>query len=222
VSLSVPESAVLENVLPELEADGFEVYARPAAHLLPPFMQNYVPDAIALREGRKLAIEVLRDEPSARGRLGHIQELFSKQKDWELRVYWLSPSYGSQTIEAAPLESIDGAIESVQALAEEGRTAPALLMAWSTFEALGRLLLPGKFAKPQTPARLVEILAAEGQVTPTEADRLRHLIQVRNQLVHGGLQATASTAELGDFVRILRSLRGVAPSSIEGGRPQLS
>jgi hypothetical protein len=100
VSLSVPESAVLENVLPELEADGFEVYARPAGHLLPSFMRTYVPDAIALREGRKLAIEVLSDEPSAKRKLAHIQELFSKQKDWELRVYWLSPNDRSQAVEA--------------------------------------------------------------------------------------------------------------------------
>jgi len=219
VSLSVPESAVLENVLPELEADGFEVDARPAGHLLPSFMRTYVPDAIALREGRKLAIEVLSDEPSAKRKLAHIQELFSKQKDWELRVYWLSPNDRSQAVEAAPLESIDNAIESVHELAEEGRTAPAFLMAWSAFEALGRILLPEKFTRPQTPGRLVEVLAAEGQLTPTEADRLRHLVQVRNKLIHGGLQETVGTAELSDFVRVLRFLRGLAKSPDDGPRP---
>ncbi|HJQ59215.1 MAG TPA: hypothetical protein VJ890_20075, partial [Vineibacter sp.] len=42
------EAQVLESIVPKLEADGYSVYLHPSPDLLPPFMKNYVPDAIAL------------------------------------------------------------------------------------------------------------------------------------------------------------------------------
>jgi hypothetical protein len=44
------EATLLESVLPDLEAEGFEVFANPSPPLLPPFMRDHSPDAIALRK----------------------------------------------------------------------------------------------------------------------------------------------------------------------------
>lgn len=200
------EAAVLEGIIPQLEAEGFEVYTRPSPLLLPPFMGNYSPDAIALRPDRKLAIEVVREGPSSKGRLDKIRGLLSGHKDWELRVYWVSPTGGPKLIEPAPRGAIEQAIEAVDELVAAGRTAPALLMAWAALEALGRALLPDAFARPQTPARLIEVLAGDGQITPAEADRLRQLADSRNQLIHGGFGISVPDSDLKEFVLILKAL----------------
>ena len=40
---------IIEQLTPQLEADGYTVYLEPPRQLLPAFMRGYIPDAIALR-----------------------------------------------------------------------------------------------------------------------------------------------------------------------------
>jgi len=63
-----------------------------------------------------------------------------------------------------------------------------------------------KLVRPQTPGRLVEVLASEGYVTPSETDRLRTVIATRNQIVHGGLQAKVSPKDVRSFLSVLNML----------------
>jgi len=202
----VQEAAVLEVILPELVAEGFEVYAHPSAHLLPSFLRGYSPDAIALREDKNLAIQVLHQGPASKGKLDKVRELLSGHRDWELRVYWISPANVPEPIEAASVKDVERAITSIEELTAKGHTAPALLMAWASLEALGRAFLPEKLARPQTPARLVEVLAGDGLVTPSEADRLRQLASVRNRLIHGGLRVKIASKDIKAFAAVLRTL----------------
>jgi uncharacterized protein YutE (UPF0331/DUF86 family) len=206
MSSDTRESAVLENIVPQLEAEGFEVIMRPARHRLPPFMQSYSPDAIALREDKNLAIEVLAKGTSSTKNLGKLRDLLAGHKDWELRVYWISPSNTPKPIEPASAKDIGRAIETIERLTSEGLQAPALLMAWATLEALGRALLSDRLVRPQTPGRLVEVLASEGYVTPTEADRLRTVAATRNLIAHGGLQAKVSPKDVRSFLSVLNTL----------------
>lgn len=200
------QAAVLESIVPELEADGFEVITRPTRHRLPPFMQSYLPDAIALREDKNLAIEVLRKGTSSEKDLDKLRQLLAGHRDWELRVYWISPSTTPESIERPSTKEIEKAIEVIEGLAAENLLAPALLMAWATLEGLGRALLPDRFPRPQTPRRLVEVLAGEGYVTPSEADRLRQLAKTRNQLIHGGLRVRVGSEDIKSFAVILKTL----------------
>jgi hypothetical protein len=59
--------------------------------------------------------------------------------------------------------------EELKTLIREGYSCAGLLMGWSTFEALGRTSMPDDFARPQSPGRLLQLLAQEGYVTPGEA-----------------------------------------------------
>jgi hypothetical protein len=203
---TLAEAAVLDSVLPQLEAEGFEVYRQPTAHLLPPFMQASPPDAIAFRKDRKLAIEVARKGARSEKRLAELREVLSSHQDWELRIYWVSPANAPEPIDGASRRDIDNAIGSIDQLMNEGLPAPALLMSWATLEALGRALLPERLVRPQTPGRLVEILAGDGYITPSEADRLRELGRVRNRLIHGGLQVKIASKDIKAFRGILKTL----------------
>jgi hypothetical protein len=91
MSYEASEAALLEGILPELEAEEYEVFTNPPPRILPPFMRDYSLDAIALRKDKKLAIEVLREGVPSNGRLEKLRELLSAHKDWGLRVYWIAP-----------------------------------------------------------------------------------------------------------------------------------
>jgi uncharacterized protein YutE (UPF0331/DUF86 family) len=78
-------------------------------------------------------------------------------------------------------------------------------------------LLPGRFERPQTPGRLVQVLASEGYVTPSEADKLRGLAEKRNKLVHGELRTRISEADVAQMTDILSTLKKIAeedPASV--------
>jgi uncharacterized protein YutE (UPF0331/DUF86 family) len=204
---------VLEQLVPQLQAEGYTVYLEPSRQLLPPFMEGYTPDAIALRRDKNLAIEVIVEGPSSKANEDRLKRRFESRKDWELRFYYVRPAGRRDGLPAMANQTIDSSIESLEGLISSGQISAAVLMAWATFEALGRALSPDKFARPQTPARLIEVLAADGSVTPSEADLLRKLANSRNRLIHGTLNDKIDPAELTKFVAILKTLRQTAQIS---------
>lgn len=82
----------------------------------------------------------------------------------------------------------------------------AFLLAWATFEAEGRASIEGRFDRPQTPGRLVEVLGQEGLLTPGEADHMRALSEKRNRLIHGDLGTEISSDDLQRMIAVLRQL----------------
>lgn len=197
---------VLERLVPQLQADGYTVYIEPSRQLLPPFMEGYTPDAIAIRPGKNLAIEVVVEGSSSDRKLERIRPRFDGVKDWELRVYYARPVRESELLPPISKGSIEESIRSIEALVASGQPAAALLMAWATLEGLGRLLLPERFARPQSPGRLVEVLAGEGYITPSEADLIRSLVRRRNHLIHGSLETNVEPSEVSAFVEVMKTL----------------
>jgi uncharacterized protein YutE (UPF0331/DUF86 family) len=104
------------------------------------------------------------------------------------------------------------AIRKVDALREAGDRLPSLMMAWATFEAIGRALLPAQLGRPQSPARLVEVLASEGIVTPDEARVLRRASAIRNAVAHGAIDAVVDDELLRQVITILSTLAEMAPA----------
>jgi uncharacterized protein YutE (UPF0331/DUF86 family) len=196
---------VLETLRPRFEAEGFDVFLHPSPSILPPFMQDYRPDAIAVSPQKKIVIEVLRPVDKSE-KIKQLQDLVDQHHDWELHVVRV-PSSGSQmTIAVAPRSSIDDATARILDLKKDGYMMPALIMSWVALEAIGRALLPQKFGRPQTPERLVELLAYEGYLTPDEADSVRPLITLRNTAVHGALDSAVDEQTLDRFIVILQKL----------------
>lgn len=205
MSYSGQESQILDSIVPKLEAEGYSVYLRPSRQMLPPFMGDFLPDAIALGSPKNLAIEVV-VEGQAPPKVEHLQQRFEASDDWELRLYYLRPNTTDNSLEVAASAAIDDSLRAVEKLASSGQLSAALLIGWATFEAIGRALLPDRFKKPQTPGRLIEVLAAEGHVTPSEADTLRRLANNRNKLIHGMLSLSIDPKDVSAFIGIMRTL----------------
>ncbi|MCB8879914.1 hypothetical protein ACELLULO517_06685 [Acidisoma cellulosilytica] len=202
------ERAVLQAVIPGLEAEGFEVFLQPGAQLLPPFMAGYRPDAIALKPGRKIAIEVTAgggDRPN-RPALQKIQAIFASQRDWEFQILYAPPSSSDPDLAPEPKEAIFATLRRLPSLLDQGGAVAALLTGWSAFEAAARRLMPDDFERPQSPSRMLETLAFSGAVTPDEADLLRDLGRRRNQAAHGKLDVTITPAQLEQLIAVTRVL----------------
>jgi hypothetical protein len=201
------ERQVLDQLIPQLEAEGYTVYLSPSRELLPAFMKGYSPDAIALRSDKNLVFEVIVEGSASPAKARQLKKRFEKAKNWELRILYARPAVPRTELPIMNTEAIDSSIASATKLASVGQTSAAVLIGWGTFEALGRALSPDQFAPPQTPARLIEVLAGKGIITPLESDFLRRLAKARNLLIHGGLDERVNPDDLRKFIGILKTLR---------------
>ncbi|TDG25771.1 hypothetical protein [Paracraurococcus ruber] len=204
------EEAAIKALVPQLEAEGFEIFLHPSKSMLPPTLGDYRPDAIAVRPDRKIAIEVIADgyRQTAAGlkevTLQRLQDSLKGHPDWELRVIYAPalspessiPTYSRQTIEEH-LARIDGTLEAMG-------TEAALLSAWAVFEAAARAVAPHLLQRPRP--GITEALAREGYVTPDEADILRGLSRVRSEVAHGRLDLTPTRDQVRDLIRITRGM----------------
>lgn len=200
------EIELLRAVVPELEAEGYEVFLQPSGSFLPAFLQEIRPDAIALSEKKNLAIEIARDTSQARQHLQQLSTQIKGQPKWELRVFWVNPATSRAILAVQPVATLKERIDEARKLLAGGHYGSALLIGWATFEAICRALMPTSFEQPQTPRRLVEVISSEGYVTPDQADRLRFLAQLRNGFIHGNLDIPMDKDEIGSFIELLSKL----------------
>ena len=204
------ESDILQRLAADLQAEGYEVFTQPGRSLVPRFLGNYIPDAIARRESKSIAIELTRRSPGSERKVSELVKLFEGQKDWEFRVIWVEPATSGGKLQVQSRTAIAERVAEIRQLISTSHFSSALLLAWASFEAVGRLLAPDQFQRPQTPGRLVQVLASEGYLTPTEADKLRALASKRNTIIHGELQTSVSREEVEEFAGILDTLSQLA------------
>jgi uncharacterized protein YutE (UPF0331/DUF86 family) len=200
------ERSVLESLVPTLEAEGYHVLVQPPPFVLPPFMGSYRPDAVALKPGKNIAIEVISPVRSGTGKANKLQELFSPHRDWEFRIYYAPPRNADPAIAVADKESIQRVVANLSQIRETAGGVPALLTAWAALEAVGRVLVPSLLARPQTPQRLLEVLASEGYLTPDEADAMREIVHLRNRVAHGDFKDAVTGAHLDRIMETIKAL----------------
>jgi hypothetical protein len=209
---------VVEQLVPELEAKGYEVFVHPKKPLVPTFLGDFSPDVLAKRPGKNLVIEVVRQSDESALKLNRLRALFENQPGWELRVVWIMPNSQPKAIEAQDPATVRMRLSEIKELASGGHTEPAFLLAWATFEALARAVYGQEPARPKSPGLIVQELALDGHLTPSEADLAMILKDKRNGLVHGDLRMKVSVDELAQFLSILEIMLGEVETP-EAGSP---
>lgn len=197
-------SEVLEAETRRLAQRGYTIY-RGASGLVPPPLEMFTPDAIAVGRDPKYLIEVVREGPETLEKLQALRHQIAKMPDWELLVV-LDRGVRSPELRPATMEQIKEALHSVQKVVSAGEAASGLLLSWGVFEALSRKLIPEEFARAQSPGRLIQILASEGYLIPSEERLLRRLAKARNAIIHGELSEGVGPAEVKEFAGILTGL----------------
>jgi uncharacterized protein YutE (UPF0331/DUF86 family) len=209
MSKSIAEATMLDNLVPQLEAEGYEVYLQPPRSLLPSFMRDYIPDLVAFGTPKNIAVEIKRPGTGTDKNLAGISAMFEGQEDWDLKIILMSPTSETKPLKPQSSKQIQEIIAEARTLSRNGHHRPALLIGWAIFEAIARILAERRFAKPQTPARLINVLAEEGFLTPSEFDELKILAEKRNRLVHGEIDTSVNEDEIKSFIKIIEMLNAL-------------
>lgn len=187
-----------------LSERGYDVIVSPDVSILPAALRSPRPAAIALGRHPKLVIEIARDSPEAARRVAALQQALTEAPEWRLHLV-LDRASASPSVPIASDEAIRVVLEDATHLAGIDARA-ALMLTWSALEALVRSRRPDDFARPQSPARVVERLASEGIVGPTEAAFLRATGASRNAVAHGDLSRAVAADEIVRFAEIVKDL----------------
>ncbi len=206
MSIETAESVVLERLMPDLKSQGYDVFVHPGRQMVPAFLETYTPDIIALRKDKNLVIEIKHRNGRSENSLRELTKRFEGQSDWEFRVVWVNPSETQDRLAPQSDEAIAKRIAEISGLLKVGFVDSAMLLAWATFEAIGRKMMTKELSRPQTPGRLIQVLAKEGHITPDESDLLRKLADTRNRFIHGELTTAADRSDVESFIGILSSL----------------
>lgn len=203
------EREILDEHEPLWKAQGYEVIMSPRGAHLPNFLGTYQPDAILVGRDPKVIVEVvLKGQPHADRRIRDLKSLISGHDDWRLEVL-----YRSSEDKNVPVQSVDEITTTISKAEAIARIEPrgAFLLLWAALEAIARRFAPDRSNRPQTPGRVVETLAFEGVIEPSNASWLRDLSRLRNRLIHGDLEVAPTSQELEQMVALTRNLVLEAP-----------
>lgn len=190
------ERLVFEKIAPIYEQDGFE-FVPPGEANVPSGTWRYEPDYLAKKGDQYVAIEIKSKRTRAVEKsLETLKAQIEENKNWRFVTYFASEELQQEPIKKPGAEQILETLAEVRKAGRIGFLNPAFLMAWGAFEGAAREAHSRFFAKPQTPGRIITVLAGRGEVTPDEADRLRRLANLRNGLIHGRLDSGVTLAEL--------------------------
>lgn len=203
---SATEREILDHEVERLRAEGYDVFVDPGPSLVPDFLGSYRPDAVAELEGRKIALEVASRTGASQEKLGEVAAIFERHPEWEFRVVWAEPAAGAKPLPVQTKDQIRAAIAEIEKLRSQSHFRPSFLLGWAALEAAARAVAEPRLGRAQTPGRLVQVLGEEGYLTPDETDAMRSLVEKRNHLVHGTLDAPVSGEDVDALVRALEAV----------------
>lgn len=207
------ESNILRNLRQASEARGLKFYVNPPRDVVPAFLADFQPDAIAVGPDGGIIIVDMKHRRSSASEplLAAIAKRVSDQKGWEFRAIYLNPPMdGTQPIAKPTPEQIQARLGEIDALTKAGHPAAALVTAWAVLESLARLATANGQARTQkgfSPLQAIQTLAEEGYIESDAADRLREMAKLRNAVVHGDFSVDVPAAQVDG---LLEQLRGIA------------
>lgn len=200
------EAAILARVQQELLAEGYDVVIQPNRLMVPAFLGEFIPDALAFGNNKNLVVEVISQTSQAKKKVDHLNKLISNEPDWDLKLVWILASETPRSLPISDDRAFLLMMTEINELVQDRKLRPAFLLLWAVLEALGRKLMPDTVSKPQTPGTLVEKLAREGNITPDEAGILRENISRRNRLIHGDLNTDIRRKDTVEVLSVINSI----------------
>ncbi len=203
-------SDALQGLRDAYEARGWRFHVEPSPDMVPAFLGDFRPDAIALGPAGGAVIEVRHERtPASDRQLAEVARRVSDQEGWEFRAILARPSVDAVPPIPAPTPSqLAAVLDEVETLARAGHGASAWLTAWTALEALARLA-PGEGTAPRralSAVQAVQTLAEEGYVAAEALDRFLRAARLRNAIAHGDLSARVKPDEVLAFLAELRGM----------------
>jgi hypothetical protein len=215
-SLGSQESEILKLLQSNYESEGYTFISHPTTDLLPKFLKNYRPDALALSDKDSIVIEVRsRQSSNSDKQLSQLAEIVEKQPGWRFRVVYAGSIVSNDAFGKPSIEGLKNEFAEIDLLIEIGHLRAAMVLAWAGLEAVTRTLpLPeASVTRAVSPRQLVDWLTFSGFIDQEKSRRLRQLVNVRNAVVHGQLDTKINREDVLFVRKLLDDLTEEAASS---------
>lgn len=183
IDVSSDQEAALDRFASRWTSQGYRLVKNPHGDELPDFLGSYRPDAILVGP-QNIMVEVLyKGEPQTQSKLDALRSLLTGRDDWRLEIIYA----GVRPLTVSPTSTVRlrHTLERIEGMADDD--PGAFVMLWPVLEAATRLLAPETTTRPQSAGQVVELLASQGVILPSDADLLRQAATLRNRIVHGDL-----------------------------------
>lgn len=198
------ERAALDEYEPGWVEQGYRVIRHPSPSQVPKFLGHFQPDALAVGRQPNLVVEVLRKgSRNADEKVRRLKSLVEGQPEWRLEIIY-SGEVESEVVSTSA-DSISELLVNARKLCLEEPRA-SLLLTWAALEALARRLDPKNASRPQSPGRVIELLAGAGHIAPSEAEAMRAGANLRNRLIHGDLSIHPAAVDVQRLITIAENL----------------
>lgn len=188
MSFNLRERQALQLIHDEYQAKGYQVFLYPPDDLLPSSLRSLRPDAVAIKDGEKIAFEVvLRRSDDKDRRLANMAESVAAS-GWRLSVVYAPDQTDIQYLMNIKVDSIESKLTEIGVLIENGHRSAALLLAWGILEAASRLKAQSEGISIEgtlAPRQLTETLVTYGWISQSEGQAFRELAKTRNAVAHG-------------------------------------
>lgn len=201
------ERAILDALRQRYEAEGYSFIEYPSGEFLPPFVKGHDLDAVAIKDGVRIAIEVKPRRGSISvERSKAMAAVFQNQPGWNYVVIYAEDVQGEAPAYANTLDGVQSLIAESEALLSKNFSRAALLVAWSAIEAAFRAKVSSDPIKALTPARIVDHLVQAGAIDEAAAKSLNAAAKRRNDVAHGYARNEISAEEVRGVIRAARSI----------------
>jgi hypothetical protein len=207
------ESEVIARLRDRYLAEGYQFVVEPMRELIPSFLGNYRPDALALRGDGGVVIEVKRRKPPRdQDYLAELAKLFEDHPEWKFQIV-LAENFGRESIPEEPGwrggDSSDEELQlkrnEVEGLVRQGFWDVALVLAWSVFEAAARSRLDRR-GEALSGWRLAERLISLGLLDNADLDKIRDILSLRSAISHGHFSVHATEGDVRFLLALIDSL----------------
>lgn len=202
------ERAILGLLRERYESDGYAFFTHPSPSLVPAFLEDFRPDAIAVRDDEGVVIEVKVGEGAAGRRSPDVTDRFKDHGKWKFHVVYAG-DVDTDTVSISPPDEqqLQKGVREVESLLDGGHSGAAFVLAWAVLEAAARQASAGSsegLTEALTSRQTVAVLEGEGLIDATSARNLRGMIEARNALAHGDLARDVDEREVRFVLSLLR------------------
>ncbi|MDN2580731.1 hypothetical protein [Aquibium sp. ELW1220] len=205
-SVDDAETEFLESMRPYYEGLGYHFKVHPLRTEVPGFLASHLPDAVASKEDGGIVVKLVSLLPrTLQPSVVELRNLIKERPEWQLTVAHMGgdPS-GKHEMPVVGKDPILLRADEAEQLAADGHVAAAFVLGWSLLEATLNSLHPSADKRPRTPGTVVQTLSMNGDISYEMEKVLRPLIDLRNRVVHGDLDAMPS---LDDVDQVLTAVR---------------
>jgi hypothetical protein len=210
----------------EYRRAGYDVVINPQGDQLPLPLRQFEFDLIALSPNDNVVIEVKHRRDFETPFIKAIAARVSEIPGWRFEVQFIGEPGIQLQAPASPLTlpQIRGRLDSARLLLAHNDADSALVVAWSAFEAVLRLITWGAdmVIAPWNGRRAAKELVVLGVLSRSDYDLLYRGLSARNHVVHGSAAPRTLKPLVRSVLKAVERLAGTVdfPEEIQASRPR--